>query len=95
MAQAAFHKAIAFSAALLKQPQVAYDVRYARALAQSGLALITNTSLDSAQADYEAALAQCSAKGVVLEQRRLLEQLALTQDGERLEPLLALLRERL
>lgn len=92
-AQAAFTEAIAFADALLKQPPSAYDVRYARALAQAGLALITNAALDSARADYEAALAQCAARGVVQRNLRLLEQLALTQDGERLEPLLGLLRE--
>jgi tetratricopeptide (TPR) repeat protein len=95
MAQTAFTEAAAFADELLKQPLVDYEVRYARALAKAGLVFIASSSLDAAKADYEAALVQCNAKGVVQQQLRLLEELAKAPNGERLAPLIALLKERL
>jgi tetratricopeptide (TPR) repeat protein len=94
-ARLAFDEVLKFTNALINQPQSAYSVRYARALARAGLALVTNGSLDSAQSDYEAALAQVATQGVVQDNLHLLEQLALTPHGDRLEPLLAMMRERL
>jgi tetratricopeptide (TPR) repeat protein len=95
LAQTIFNEAVTFADVLLKQPQGIYTARYARALAQAGLVLITNSPIDDARADYEAALGQCDAKGVVQRELRLLEELAKAPNGERLEPLIALLKERL
>lgn len=92
VAQTAFTDALTFADALLKQPQTGYAVRYGRALARAGLSLITNGAFDDAKADYEAALAQCSAKGVVQRELRLLQELAKAANGERLKPLIDLLR---
>lgn len=68
---------------------------HARALAQAGLALIKNGVLDAARSDYEAALAQYDAKGVIRKELRLLKELGKTPNGERLAPLLTLLRAKL
>ncbi|MBX3085912.1 MAG: protein kinase [Anaerolineae bacterium] len=69
-----------------------YDVLYTRALMYAAQALLTKTAPTAASDGYKKALAACSAVGVVISYRLMLDALMQAPDGERLAEVRSLLQ---
>ncbi|NJR12459.1 hypothetical protein HC776_00775 [bacterium] len=87
-----FTKAIEQANIILSLTDGLYRVIYARALSHAGLSLLHQYDLLDTQADYEHAMAVCSAAGVVQANRDLLHALMQSDEGGSLAPLLDLLQ---
>jgi hypothetical protein len=74
-----FIQAIQTADQLLEFTPGLYRVRYARGLANAGLALTQPAALENAQKDYAAAVTICNQAGVVGAHRSLLESLTIDQ----------------
>jgi tetratricopeptide (TPR) repeat protein/DNA-binding winged helix-turn-helix (wHTH) protein len=89
---AVFQQAIERSNIILGLTDGLYRVIYARALAQAGLALLQGKSLEETTAEYEHAVAVCSADGVIQANRELLQALMQSKNGAALSPVLDVLK---
>ncbi len=86
-----FQDAILATNKLLQYTQGLYQAVYARALAKTGLALLTEQPLADAQTDYHTATTLSNAKGVIETNLRLLDAF----QSERVESLRQILRQEL